>query len=291
MASLSSSNVISPQRRCLDHLGTALHILDSFNHRNKNQHRLSKWWQQFDMLRRGLRKLIPELEACLEVEEKATLKKKKGKAKERDDAVRAKMEVRARHVAEQLVPRAFLYVCFFHARGNGAGPLTFVISRAFTQLAADNQYAHLGLALLGVLAQVNAAITPILPPPLEGIDDTTVGETSQPPIAQKEEVGETVADMGVAVSRTAIVKKGSAPEKTRLVPMSPKRKVKHEEDDADEPAVLNSPEVKEKPRKKKRRDEFDDIFGSLETEETAKKKKKKKTKKRDEFDDIFGSLI
>lgn len=68
------------------------------------------------MLRRGVRKLIPELEACLDIEGKnaaAGAKKKKGKAKERDDAVRAKMEGRARHVLEQLVPRAFLYVWFF----------------------------------------------------------------------------------------------------------------------------------------------------------------------------------
>lgn len=69
------------------------------------------------MLRRGLRKLIVDLEASVDAETKAAAsatKKKKGKKgvaqKERDDAVRNKMEVRARHVHEQLVPRAFLYV-------------------------------------------------------------------------------------------------------------------------------------------------------------------------------------
>ena len=30
-------------------------ILDAFNHRNKNQHRLSHWWSHFNILRRSLR--------------------------------------------------------------------------------------------------------------------------------------------------------------------------------------------------------------------------------------------
>lgn len=139
---------------------------------------------------------------------------------------------------------------------------------------------------------MNAAITPVVPRPVEGTGETTVQGTSTPTVVPKEEVGSAVTDIGVAVSRTALAKKGSAPEKARPVAVSPKRKSREdEEEETDKPVVPDSPEVKEKLRKKKRRDEFDDIFGSLETEETSKKKKKKKTKKRDEFDDIFGSLI
>lgn len=108
-----------PVSQALDLLAPALGILDSFAHRNKNQHRLSKWWAQFDMLRRGARKLAADLRACLESQARTASassggggKKKKAAAalRERDDAVRATMEARARHLGEQIVPRAFLYV-------------------------------------------------------------------------------------------------------------------------------------------------------------------------------------
>lgn len=33
-------------------------LLDAFNHRNKNQHRRSHWWRQFNLLRRAVRRLI-----------------------------------------------------------------------------------------------------------------------------------------------------------------------------------------------------------------------------------------
>jgi ribonuclease MRP protein subunit RMP1 len=44
------------------HLSTAAQLLDGFVHRNKNQHRATRWWGPFDMLRRSVRKLIPDLE-------------------------------------------------------------------------------------------------------------------------------------------------------------------------------------------------------------------------------------
>lgn len=109
----------SPASQALDLLAPALGILDSFAHRNKNQHRLSKWWVEFDMLRRGVRKLSADLRACLEAQaktanlgDKSSGKKKKAAAalKEREDAFQAAMVARARHLDEQIVPRAFLYV-------------------------------------------------------------------------------------------------------------------------------------------------------------------------------------
>lgn len=67
------------------------------------------------MLRRGARKLVVDLEACLEAQARAAstggTKKKKKASTEReskDKVLRRKMETRARHVKEQLVPRAFL---------------------------------------------------------------------------------------------------------------------------------------------------------------------------------------
>lgn len=46
----------------LTRLATAAHILDGFVHRNKNQHRGTRWWGPFDMLRRNVRKILPDLE-------------------------------------------------------------------------------------------------------------------------------------------------------------------------------------------------------------------------------------
>lgn len=44
------------------HLSTAAHLLDGFVHRNRNQHRGTRWWGPFDMLRRSVRKLVPDLD-------------------------------------------------------------------------------------------------------------------------------------------------------------------------------------------------------------------------------------
>lgn len=50
----------------LTRLSTAAHLLDGFVHRNKNQHRGTRWWAPFDMLRRGVRKLLPDLEGAVQ---------------------------------------------------------------------------------------------------------------------------------------------------------------------------------------------------------------------------------
>lgn len=50
----------------LTRLSTAAHLLDGFVHRNKNQHRGTRWWAPFDMLRRSVRKLLPDLEGAVQ---------------------------------------------------------------------------------------------------------------------------------------------------------------------------------------------------------------------------------
>ncbi len=47
--------------RMLDRLVGANEMLRGFNHRNKNQHRASKWWADFDALRRHTGKLDEHL--------------------------------------------------------------------------------------------------------------------------------------------------------------------------------------------------------------------------------------
>lgn len=50
----------------LTSLTTAVHILDLFAHRNKNQHRGTKWWGAFDRLRRNLHRLLPDLKGAVQ---------------------------------------------------------------------------------------------------------------------------------------------------------------------------------------------------------------------------------
>lgn len=55
--------------------------------------------------------------------------------------------------------------------------------RAFTQLTADRQFAQLGLVLLGVLAQVQAAIVPLIPPAAVGEEVQGQEQNATPAIA------------------------------------------------------------------------------------------------------------
>jgi hypothetical protein len=99
-------------------LAPALELLERFHHRNKNQHRLSKWWAQADMLRRHVRKMLGELEVGVEgaeravrVRERQRLKGKgKGKAVVDDKDGEGLLGKRAGYLRWRLGPGAFLYV-------------------------------------------------------------------------------------------------------------------------------------------------------------------------------------
>ncbi len=86
----------------LTSLPPALDLLSRFHHRNKNQHRLSKWWAQADMLRRQLRKIITELEA---LETVGSGRKGGGK---RAAAAEEVVRKRAGYLRWRLGPGAFL---------------------------------------------------------------------------------------------------------------------------------------------------------------------------------------
>jgi ribonuclease MRP protein subunit RMP1 len=100
---------------------TSVHqILHLTHHRNKNQHRLSKWYKSFSQLRRQVAKLITELEA-LEVAEIYSTGSGKGKGKGKKNgaeagngenkyvkAAREKVELRVKFLGEWLVGGCFL---------------------------------------------------------------------------------------------------------------------------------------------------------------------------------------
>ncbi|KAK4242430.1 ribonuclease MRP protein subunit rmp1 [Achaetomium macrosporum] len=309
-------------------LSPALELLERFHHRNKNQHRLSKWWAQADMLRRHVRKMLDELEAGLgEAERVAKIRAKdekkreggkksgQGKAENRGLGV---VKKRAEYLRWRLGPGAYL---------------------AFTQLSADRQFAHLGLMLLGVLAQVDKAVAPLAPEmAAEATEEERAALLSKAQASGRAsetapDRGTTDADtathmdmemdvdMGVAVSREEIMASIEQDEQTAARAISPQREnlavqaqterdaTSHQTsttagiktDEAATKGTNNSSTsasaaglAKPKKAKKERKregDEFDDIFGSLDKSSSKKPPKKRKRKRGDEFDDIFGGLL
>jgi len=83
-------------------LTSVLTILDATNHRNKNQHRLSKWWKAFSILHRQTSKLLSELQALSSNEEKF------GEGRKKTLESREVMESRVGFLVVRVVPRCYL---------------------------------------------------------------------------------------------------------------------------------------------------------------------------------------
>jgi ribonuclease MRP protein subunit RMP1 len=96
----------SPAPPPFPELTSILSALSAFAHRNKNQHRLSKWWKPFSQLRRQVSSLVSELAVRHEQETKYKAGHKKS------SVARGAVESRAAFLVRELVPRAYLYVNF-----------------------------------------------------------------------------------------------------------------------------------------------------------------------------------
>ncbi|PNY25895.1 Uncharacterized protein TCAP_04166 [Tolypocladium capitatum] len=120
--------------RAGDSLSALLPPLHAFNHRHRNQHRASHWWSSFNILRRALQALADDVLQPKSRPPPPAITT----ARRRHDVVIA----RARWLRSHIVPRAYV---------------------AFTQLAADNQHAPLGLMLLAVLGRTNSILTDLAP--------------------------------------------------------------------------------------------------------------------------------
>ncbi|KAK3374965.1 hypothetical protein B0H63DRAFT_481405 [Podospora didyma] len=308
-AAAAEKGPLDTLRQTVESLGPALEILERFHHRNKNQHRLSKWWAETDMLRRHVRKTLAVADQRLEKMAKEAARRgvkppnkkriKKGVVEEDKDE--KYLKARAGFLRMILVPRAYL---------------------SFSQLISDRQFAHLGLMLLGILAQVDKALSPFastsslddeeqdhlrsVPSQLASVDNPShpqpghLPETHQVKDIDMPDIAE---DIGVAVSREDLLvsTRGNAPSPPSSLPSRgsnnnpPPKKEKEPNNTIITTTDTTTkkdeePPVAEKRKKKKGGDEFDDIFGSLEEDKPRKKKKKKKAGGGDEFDDIFGGL-
>ncbi|KAM0820808.1 hypothetical protein AB5N19_06628 [Seiridium cardinale] len=251
-------------------------ILAGFNHRNKNQHRHARWWAAFNSLRRNVIRLISELEVAAQKAQKSSGSGKKRRREGKDADGEGKgdgVAERARWMRDYAVPEAYL---------------------PFSQLAADNQFAVLGIVLLGVLASVRDACVQLV-----GEADPEVAATERPSVVSEPVVmarenttkpgdgktgfamaaAEEVADSGQVVSREEIAAAIDTQSAKAVQPV-------------DEPLM-----------KRKRRDVADAVAtkaaeksssdGGKATKklDKASKDKKKRKKKGDEFDALFSSLV
>ncbi|KAL1877411.1 hypothetical protein Daus18300_002395 [Diaporthe australafricana] len=278
----------------LSRLATAAHLLDGFVHRNKNQHRGTRWWAPFDMLRRSVRKLVPDLEGAVQrAEFLSSSSLSAAPAKRRKTTTKAaaqqpelgRVEARAQWVHDVVASKAF---------------------EAFTQLVADRQFAQLGLMLIGVLAQVEAALGPFLKPAEpEGEPEgaavpdpaqLSAGVATRPDASVAPRVGAMGAqqedDLGVAISRDELG--GDEDDEITSRARHPSPPPEHP------PPKEKRPEKGEARGKKRSRaddpgssriDKPDKPARSESSRDEKKAKKKKKKKGGDEFDDLFSSLV
>ncbi|KAL2160533.1 hypothetical protein VTH06DRAFT_1221 [Thermothelomyces fergusii] len=304
----------------VDSLAPALELLERFHHRNKNQHRTCKWWAQADMLRRHLRKLLAELERARgEADRRRRRHHRRPPDRQpelqnqgpqtlllRQGACGTRVATRAEYLRARLGPRAFL---------------------AFTQLAADRQFAHLGLMLLGVLAQVDRAAAPFAPDAREALavreqtagGPTTTGtgtagvrsggsgaavavETGRDGDADADTAMAMDVDAGVAVSREEVMASIERDVDPRTSTSTPTPRLPSGSDHAD-PAGKADPRSVSLPintlpthrtshggETPAARTEPAGEESRANLEPAATKPRKKKARKGDEFDDIFAGL-
>ncbi|KAF7886704.1 uncharacterized protein EAF02_003351 [Botrytis sinoallii] len=225
------------------------HLLHLTHHRNKNQHRLSKWYISFGILRRQLSRLLSMIpEHVME----SSRGKVKGKARERKEREERELQSLVRFIQEDVVP-----VCYL----------------AFSQLVANNQYATLGLMLMGCLARFYKVLGALRVFTAEEIAEQA-GVVKETPQLNEAEIGE---DMGEKIVRDIPVSE-----------MEDSQKVERKEGD-------DTDIQKAKPKKRKQDGEVVEAKTSKLTssDSTPAKPPKKKRKKKggDAIEDLFAGLI
>ncbi|KAL6800510.1 hypothetical protein J3E68DRAFT_398426 [Trichoderma sp. SZMC 28012] len=197
-------------------LSPILPILNAFNHRHHNQHRLAHWWPVFRIFRRTVRSLIEDLTS----------------PRRKQDA--SSPPPRAVWLNKHFIPRAYI---------------------AFSQLAADNQHAPLGLLLLAILARTHAALTQLLDQPTIPLPSSTT------------RANDVNQDKGIAIARQ---KQPPPTERLKtqstIQPPSDEQQGEKLDRDAIKPSKSKSKELPSKEKKKKKKgkgDALSSLFGSL----------------------------
>ncbi|KAI0840623.1 hypothetical protein F5Y06DRAFT_263192 [Hypoxylon sp. FL0890] len=264
------TNTTNEYEEALDRLQPLQPILRGFNHRNKNQHRHAAWWGPFGMLRRHVDKLVDELVDSAAAAAAAAKSKNKKRKRDNDDG-RAEKKARdhLKWLRDVLVPKCYL---------------------SFSQLTADNQFATLGVVLLGALAQVNAACVRLIGEAAPEVEEQSrLSSTSE----HASNMGATdyrdgpLGISGVQGGRVISRDEVARAEKLRRKDIQSKERGqsgKDESHDDDATSIEKQQKASSKGKAK-----MDDVP----SEEIIRppKKKKKIKKGGDEFDDLFKGLF
>ncbi|ROT38822.1 hypothetical protein SODALDRAFT_333450 [Sodiomyces alkalinus F11] len=242
-----------------DGLSSSLLVLDRFNHRHKNQHRVATWWARFDLFRRSVRRLLDTISTYEQLHGRYARARSTAKQRDRKEpselvSQRDAILKRARWLSGHVIPTVYL---------------------PFTQLVADNQHATLGLLLLGLTSRVKAAIAPLLGDAQEPHPPPQVTSTTEPSqLPSSATVGEPAPlDFGVVVSRSeASLHQTYEKTPSSQQPVSgdqpPQDRGRDRLHDDQPPAEIStqariSKKSMQKPKKRKKGDEFSELFGSL----------------------------
>ncbi|KAH8683310.1 hypothetical protein BGZ60DRAFT_217128 [Tricladium varicosporioides] len=229
----------SPVITTLSTLQQTLHLL---HHRNKNQHRLAKWYKSLSQFRRQIPKLKAEIGAY--------------------DAARAikKESMYVAKAREALMER----IVFLRERLVGQWYL------AFSNIISDNQWSAIGLMLLGSLARFRCVLNEVgreIGLEEENIKDQEIKPISLP---QQEEVK---IDMGEVVDRKSLQNSKNreklsfeveeVDEEVKVTRMEVIEKSGKEVTKAKKDEKIPMPAKRPKKKRKKGGDAFDDLFDSL----------------------------
>ncbi|RSL72270.1 hypothetical protein CEP54_000911 [Fusarium duplospermum] len=233
-------------------LTPVLPILNAFAHRHRNQHHSSHWWSSFSLVRRAARNLSTDLTSH---PRPIKNKNKSGNGEGDNHPALA----RARWMIRHVVPRTYI---------------------AFTQLAADNQHAPLGLLLLSILARINRILSHLVPADENptpatsaSTKPTTISSTlsSNPQTSTPATTDSPDIDMGVTISRNEVLpirkmttSQPEAKPDSQLTELpSKERKLKSLTKDIKKSSSKDSTKDKPKKKKKKGGDALSSLFGSL----------------------------
>ncbi|KLJ08908.1 hypothetical protein EMPG_15671 [Blastomyces silverae] len=268
-----------PQSSTLKSIHITLHLL---YHRNKNQHRGTKWWKWLAMLKRSM-------SALLRAVRRWEWEWDEGDGDE-DGGFRAKVLEMMRYMHVYVVPRCYV---------------------AFSTVVADTQFSALGVVLLAVLAQAAQAVAlaeeyQMEPDTNTGTSitsalTTTAAATAVLPTNHEENVH---VDVGEVVKRSlyvpGLVVDSAASGENRGGKEKGDTSGLEEKSEGKSPLILDAAGEERKAgmvKKSKRDSSLPQLGGDEEEEEEGgerqkrkKLKTKRKKKQRDAIDDIFGGL-
>lgn len=240
--------IILPPNLTLEKLVPAQQLLHLTVHRNQNQHRITKWWGNLQLLRRNVKRLV-EMLSSKEAEFR------KGKMA---------MLKMCQWLETEIIPRVYL---------------------SFSAVVADNQYASLGLLLMGCLARVNACVS--FPRSRSQSEEAEVEATmkSTKTVIPSEDFGEAITREEEKLEEQVIEESREKRKKERRKGML--------DGERGESVSRDASELEAKPTKSSLKREVLDVDGSSEEEERqpkkAKKVKKVSRKFVEEFDHLSGN--